>query len=144
MQAQHLFWFISLKSSIVRCLLNAVVKVPRNCWERTSNFWNDTFFSFSSNYSLIPFFLNKNKNENREYYGTFMYSKVISTQNKGVPFFSCLVQRLHENGDWLLCFSNEAKWFSVRLQTKRLWNQFLLQLLKLQMWHACDMIRTHS
>ena len=54
------------------------------------------------------------------------------------------VQRLHENGNWMLCFSNRAKWLSVRLQTKWLWNQFLLQLLKFQMWRVCDIIRTHN
>ena len=43
------------------------------------------------------------------------------------------VQRVHENGKRSLFFSNEAKWFSVRLQTKCLWNQFLLYLVKLQM-----------
>ena len=160
---------MSVKSSVVRCLSNAVVKVPRSGWEKTMNFRNDTFFLFSSSCSLIPLFLNKNKNENTEYYGTFtsfkshLYSKqgspilllfgswnVISPCLDYVKSFSDIsslpilvdFQRLQENGKWILCFSNGAKWFSVRLQTKWLWNQFLLQLLQLQMW--CDMIRTHS
>ena len=32
----------------------------------------------------------KNKNKNTEYDGMLIHSKVTSTQNKGVPFFSCL------------------------------------------------------
>ena len=72
------------------------------------------------------------------------HAKVTSTQNKGVPLFSCLghgvyyyiflfgksqsfsdssylimlidVQRLHENGKQILSVSNEAKWLSVRLR----------------------------
>ena len=40
-------------------------------------------------------------------------------------------QRLHENGKWILCVSDGAKWLSVRLQTKWLWNRFLLLLLQI-------------
>ena len=43
-----------------------------------------------------------------------------------------VVQLLQENGKWILYVSNGAKWLSVCLQTKLLWNKFLLQLLKLQ------------
>ena len=39
------------------------------------------------------------------------------------------IQLLHENGKWILCVYNGAKWLSVRLQTDLLWNRFLLQLL---------------
>ena len=85
MQARHLCWFVSVKYSIVRCLSNAVVKVPRNCWERTLNFRNNPSFSFWSNYSLILLFLNKNKNENTEYYGTFISFKSHLYSKQGSP-----------------------------------------------------------
>ena len=41
------------------------------------------------------------------------------------------IQRLQENSKWILCISHGAKWLSVRLLNKWLWNRFLLQLLKL-------------
>ena len=136
-RARRLYWSISVKSSVVKCLSNAVVKVARNCWERTLNFRNDTFFSFSSNCSLIPLFLNKNKNETTEYYGTFISFKSHLCSKQGSPILllfgswnvvsSCfgLSQKFfrylepanfsQENGKWILCFSNGAKWLSVRL-----------------------------
>ena len=73
-QGWHLHGSMSVKSSIVRCLSSAVVKVPRNCWERTLDiavikyFQNDTFEkklslqrrkSFSTHCFLITLFLNK-------------------------------------------------------------------------------------
>ena len=42
------------------------------------------------------------------------------------------VQRFQENGKGILCVG-KSKWLCVRLQTKWLWNGFLLQKLKLQM-----------
>ena len=56
--------------------------------------------------------------------------KVFS--NNSNLIFLVDVQRLRGNGKWILRVYNGAKWFSVRLRTKRLWNRFLLQLLKLQ------------
>ena len=91
-QARHLCWSMSVKYSIVRCLSNAVVKVPRNCWERTLNFRNNTFHkkiiitaTLSSNCSLIPLFPNKNKNKNTEYYGTFISFKSHLFSKQGSP-----------------------------------------------------------
>ena len=106
-QARHLCWSMSVKSSIGGCLSNAVVKVSCNCSERTFNMAvikylrNDTFEkklpkqrhkSFWSNCPLIKLFLNK-----KWKYNTMVpsyHSKVTSTQNKGVPFFSCLAHRV--------------------------------------------------
>ena len=82
-------WSKSVKSSTVICLLIAVVKVPRNCWERSLNIavcdqvlseWHFEKKYHSSDGSRFHptvlshrCFWTKNKNENTEY-----YSKVIS------------------------------------------------------------------
>ena len=81
-------WSMSVKSSIIRCLSNAVVKIPRNCRERTLNiavikyFWNDTLHKKMTITAteIVPIQLfsytvvskQKHKNENKEYYGTFI------------------------------------------------------------------------
>ena len=38
------------------------------------------------------------------------------------------IQRLRENRKWILFVTNGAKWLSVSLRTKWLWNRFLLQV----------------
>ena len=46
-------WFMPVKSWVVRCLSNAVVNVPRNCWKRTLNIADIKQFSkwhFRNNY----------------------------------------------------------------------------------------------
>ena len=147
-QARHLCWSMSVKSSIVRCLSNAVVKVPRNCWERTLNivvikyFRNETFeknYQNSDRNSSHPIvvsyrcFKTKNINENTEYHGTFILFKrylyhgtIVPClySKQGSPIFLlfgswCVglsqsffdksnliiwvdIQRLHENGKWIL------------------------------------------
>ena len=79
---------MSVKSSIIRCLSNAVVKIPHNCRERTLNiavikyFWNDTLHKEMTITAteIVPIQLfsytvvskQKHKNENKEYYGTFI------------------------------------------------------------------------
>ena len=92
---------MSIKYSVVRCLSNAVVKLPRNCWKRTWNiavmkyFRNDTFRKkqqrqklFSSNCSLITLFPNKKiKMKTQNAMTCSYYSKVTSTQNKGSLIF---------------------------------------------------------
>ena len=103
-QARHLCWLMSVKSSIIRYLSKAVVKMPRNYWERTLNiavikhFWNDTFekkitITTTRNILIQLFSLTvdskqKKQNENIEY-----HSKVTSAQNKEVLFFSFLFKR---------------------------------------------------
>ena len=84
MQARHLCWSISVKSSVLWWLLNAVVKVPSDCWERTLNFRNDTFFSFSSYCSLIPLFLNRNKNDNRLLWHLHIIQKSSLLKTRGL------------------------------------------------------------
>ena len=86
------------KFSIVRCLTNAVVNVPRNCWELwkqliSSNFQNGTFEIINITVRkivliqvfLLPMLLNKkNKSKKTEYHGTFTPFK-----NQGDSFFCC-------------------------------------------------------
>ena len=104
-QAPHLCWSMSVKSSIARCLSNAVVKVNRNCWERSLNiavikyFRNDTFekititateaFLFQLFYYTVVS-KQKTKIKGRNTIAPSYQSKATSTQNKGVPFFCCL------------------------------------------------------
>ena len=95
---------MSVKSSTVRCLSNAVVNVSRYCWELwkqviSSNFQNGTFEIITITVKKIVliqvFFLllllnKKIKIKTRNTIVTSYYSKTRSTQNYGVPFLSCL------------------------------------------------------
>ena len=130
-QARHLCLSMSVKSSIVRCLSNAVVKVPRNCWERTLNVVMIKYFrneTFEKNYHNSD-----RSRSNTEYHGTFIWFKRYLCHGTIVPclyskqgspifllfgswcvglsqsFFDKLnliiwvdIQRLHENGKWIL------------------------------------------
>ena len=85
-------WSTSVKSSTLICLSIAVVKVPRNCWERSLNiavikyFQNDTLKKKNHSSDGRRFhptvlshrcFWTKNKNENTEY-----YNKAISFKSQ--------------------------------------------------------------
>ena len=106
-QARHLYWSMSVKSSIVSCLSNATVRVRRNCWERTLKitvikyFWNDTFKKKKITiiatvvvlihlFSLTVASKQKIKMKTWNTMALSYHSKVTSTQKKGVPYFSCL------------------------------------------------------
>ena len=98
---------------IFDCLSNAVVKVPRNCGERTFNitvikyFWNDTLHKKMTITAteIVPNQLlsypvvskQKNKNENKEYYGTFISFKIhlYSKQGRPIILLVSLVLYLH-------------------------------------------------
>ena len=103
MWAWHLCWSLSVKSSVVGCLSNTVHKMFRNCWERTLNIavmkhlWNDTFeksFIITAtevvlvwlfSYTVVP--KQNNKNENTEYYGTFISFKTHLYSKQRTPIF---------------------------------------------------------
>ena len=68
-------------------------------------------------------------------YISFCLGKVIVFfDNYSLPILVG-IQHLHKNSDWILCVSNWAKWLNVCLWSKWLWNQFLLQSLKLWISH---------
>ena len=102
-QAWHICWSMSVKSSFVKCLSNAVVKVSCNCWERIlilKEMWSSTFEKQNTmtakevvliqlfSYSVVS--KQKIKMKTWNTMAPSYHSKVTSTQNKGVPFFSCL------------------------------------------------------
>ena len=86
-----------------RCLLNAIFKVSRNCSERTLNiavikqFRNSTFEKNTiivTEVVLISCSLTVDSKQKQKITKNIMASsyllKISSTQNKGVPFFTCL------------------------------------------------------
>ena len=93
---------MSAKSSTVRCLLNVVVKVLRNCCERTLKCDQvDSGCTFEKNTTIVTkvvliqlFSSSGSKQRIKIKIENIMASsyrlKVSSTQNKGVPFFFCL------------------------------------------------------
>ena len=138
----HLSWSMSLKSSTVRCLSDGAVNVPRNCWKRTfnklisSNFPNGTFevitITVTEIVLILVFFTFGSKKKTKMKTGnTVAPSYHYLSDNSSLPNL-VNVKGLHENSKWILCVSNRAEWWSVRLRTKWFWNRFPLQLLKLQ------------
>ena len=98
-------WSTSVKSSTVICLSIAVVKVPRNCWERSLNiavikyFQNDslkkniiavTEVVFILLFSLTDVSEQKIKMKTRNTIAKSYHSKFSSNQHNGVSFFSYL------------------------------------------------------
>ena len=97
---------MSVKSSVVGCFSNAIVRVPRNCLERflniavIKNFRNDTFgkkyhTSAGSCFHIQLLSYNvvskqKNKNENTEYHGMFISFKSHLDSKQGSPIFLLL------------------------------------------------------
>ena len=102
---------MSVKSSVIRCLPNVAVKVPRNCSERTLNiaaikqFQNGTFEKYTiivREVVLIQllsyfWFYAKNKNENAEFHGIFISFKIQLYSKQGSPIFLLF-------GSWSLVF----------------------------------------
>ena len=102
-------WSMSVKSWIGGCLSNAVSKVSRNCWERTLNIAlmkylrNDTFkknFTATAtevvlvqlcSYTVVS--KQNNKNENKEYYGTFISFKSHLYSKQESPIFLLFASR---------------------------------------------------
>ena len=97
---------MSIKSSVLWCFSNAVVKVLlRNCWQRTLNivvikyFRIDTFETKKTitatevvltqllSYNVVS--KHKNKNENTEYHGIFISFKSHLYSKEGSPI--CLL-----------------------------------------------------
>ena len=61
-----------------------------------------------------------------------VWVKLNFSDNSNIPVL-VNIQRLRENGNRILRVPNGDKWFSVRLRTKWLFNQFPMQLLKFQL-----------
>ena len=96
-QAWHLCWSMSIKSSIVKCLSNAVVMVPCNCWEKTLSiavvkYMRKKITITVTQVVLIQLFSysvaskQKIKMKTLNTMAPSYHAKVTSTQNKGVFF----------------------------------------------------------
>ena len=97
---------MSVKSSVVSCLSNAVSKMPLNYWERTLSIAMTKYFRnetsgkkmiisatgvvFIQLFSYIVVSKQKIKMITQNTMTPIYHPKVTSTQNKGVPFFSIL------------------------------------------------------
>ena len=125
-------WLMSINSLTVRYLLNAVVKVPRNCWQGTlniadtSNFWNSAFEIIIITVTEIVASKQKKERKTRNAIAPSYNLKVSSAQNQGINLLKLL------------------KFQISRLFQPRCYLTFTQPKCRFTLKRVCDMMRTLS